>query len=234
MVRNGGAFCGFSVRCNHASGAQSSCCGGPTCGCMRTPTHECAGYLPSFYPSAASCVAGEQVFDDSCSLRPSTSRKLANAEIALINTILIYEPEVRARARGAVRTIPKVDSPLLTPPPHPWRERHPLTCLPLHDDDAWPSCAVDSARCSSSLPDIKAFILAFSLSCTRPSADFLRPVVALRIESACRGRAPPVGPEWLWSVRRVRVASGVYLVVLGLCTCLVYLMNYLETKGFIQ
>ena len=145
MVRNGAAFCCIFVERNRASGAQSLCCGGPTCGCVRTPTHEHAGNLPSFYPSQPSCVADEQVFDDSCSLRPSTSRKLANAEIAFINTILIYEPKVRARARGAVRTIPGVDSPLLTLPAHPCRERHPLTCLPLHDDDAWPSCAVDSA-----------------------------------------------------------------------------------------
>ena len=110
---------------------------------MHTPTHEYAGNLPSFYPSQPSRVAGEQVFDDNCSLRPSSSRKLANAEITLIKTILIYEPEVRARARGAVRTIPRVDSPLLTPPVHPWRERRPLTWLPLHDDGAWPVCAVN-------------------------------------------------------------------------------------------
>ena len=128
MVQNGGAFCCFFVECNCASGAQSLCCGGPTCGCVRTPTHEYAGKLPSVYRSQPSCVAGEQVFDDCCSLRPSTSRKAANAEITLITSILVCEPEVRASTRGALLPIPGVDSPLLRPPEHP-QGAAPPTCL---------------------------------------------------------------------------------------------------------
>ena len=103
---------------------------------MRTPTHEYAGNLPSFYPSQPSCVAVEQVFDDCCSLRPSSSRKVANAEITLMETIFIYEHEVRAIARGALCTIPGVDPPRYSPPAHPWRARCGLACLPLHNDDA--------------------------------------------------------------------------------------------------
>ena len=86
---------------------------------MRTPTLNCAGKLPSLYASQAGCIAGEQIFDDCCSLRPSSRCKVASAEITLIQSVLKYESEVRASARGALLPIPGVDSPLLSPPERP-------------------------------------------------------------------------------------------------------------------
>ena len=104
---------------------------------MCTPTLKYAGKLPSDDRSRAGCAAGEQIFDDSLSLRPSSWTNLRTAEITLIKTILIYEPEVRASGRGTLRTIPGVDSPLLAPPARHWGERRPLTWLPVHDADAY-------------------------------------------------------------------------------------------------
>ena len=128
MVPNGSAFCCFIVEHSRTSGAQSSCCRGPTCGCVRTPTDKCAGNLPSIYYSQPSCVAGEQVFHDSCSMRPSSLRNTADAEITLISSILMCEPEVPASARSALLPTPGVDSPLLRPPAHP-QGAAPPTCL---------------------------------------------------------------------------------------------------------
>ena len=101
----------------------------------------------------------------------------------------MYAPEVRTSPRGTVHTIPEVDSPLLTPPARPRGERCTPTWLPLHDCDAWPSCAVDSARISWSLLDIKESITAFASSCARPSADFRCVPVTLRSESVCHVKA---------------------------------------------
>ena len=149
LVENGRAFRGFIFEHDRATGAKSSLAPRPSCGCMRTCTLTNAWNLPSYDRSQACCVAGKQVFVDNLSLRPASWVNLRTAEIVLIKTILIYEPEVRASARGTLRTIPGVDSQLLAPPARPQGERRPLTWLPLHDADAWPSCAVDSALCSS-------------------------------------------------------------------------------------
>ena len=156
---------------------------------MCTPTLKYAGKLPSDDRYRAGCAAGEQIFDDSLSLRPTSWANLRTAEITLIKTILIYEPEVRASARGTLRTIPGVDFPLLAPPARPQGERRPLTWLPLHDADAWPSCAVDSALCSSRLLDIKMSIMAFSSTCACVSANFVHVRVALRSASVFRVKA---------------------------------------------
>ena len=156
---------------------------------MRTPTLDYASKLPSDDPSQACCIAREQYFDDSFNLRPSSRCKLADDEIALMETILMYAPEVRACALGTVHTIPRVDSPLLTPPARPRGERCTPTWLSLHVSDPWPSCAVDSAILSLRLPDIKESITAFASSCARPSADFCCVPVTLRSESVCRVKA---------------------------------------------
>ena len=103
-----------------------------------------------------------------------------------METILMYEPEVRASARGTVHTIPGVDSPLLTPPARLQGERCTHTWLPWHDSDPWPSCAVDSAPLSLRFPDIKESIIAFASSCACPSADFSCVPFTLRSESVCR------------------------------------------------
>ena len=58
---------------------------------MRTPTLDRAGNLPSVHFSQGCCVAGEQIFDDSHSFRPSSLSSVASAEITLKTTILIYE-----------------------------------------------------------------------------------------------------------------------------------------------
>ena len=101
-----------------------------------------------------------------------------------MKTIMIYEPGVRASARRTVRTIPGVDSQLLTPPARPRGERCTPTCLPLHDGDAWLLCAVNSARYAASFLDIKMSINAFAFSCACASADFFCVRVTLRSESA--------------------------------------------------
>ena len=118
----------------------------------------------------------------------------------------MYEPEVRASARGTVHTIPEVDSPLLTPPARLQGERCTHTWLPLHDSDPWPSCAVDSAPLSLRLPDIKVSIIAFASSCACPSANFTCVPFTLRSERACR-------VEWL-SRPRVALARTAGLYVL--------------------
>ena len=107
----------------------------------------------------------------------------------LISMILIREPEVRASARGSLVTIPGVDPPLFHPPARPWGERRPLTFTAFLRGAAQLSCAEHSARRLSIEFNNLTCGTFFSLSCTRASADFLRPVVALRTESACRVEA---------------------------------------------
>ena len=137
-VRNGAAFSYLIVECDCATECSNRLAPRPSCRCMRSPTLNYASKLPSVYPSQTCCVAGEQFFADSFILRPSSRCKVAYAEIAVMETILIYEPAVRASARGTVHTIPGVDSQLLTPPARPQGERCTPTLLPLHDSDAWP------------------------------------------------------------------------------------------------
>ena len=185
-VRNGAAFSYQIIECDRATERSNPLAPRPSCHCMRTPTLNYAPKLPLVYPSQACCGAGEQFFDDSFSLRPPSRTNLRTAEIALMETISMYEPEVRASARGTVHTIPKVDSPLLTPPARLQGERCTHTWLPLHDSDPWPSCAVDSAPLSLRFPDIKVSITAFASSCACPSADFSCVPFTLRSESVCR------------------------------------------------
>ena len=94
---------------------------------------------------------------------------------------------MRASSRGALKPIPAVDSPLLSPPEHLQGAAPPtlLGCLftTVVLDRRVPWTARDDIR---RLPLILVSITAFSLSCARASANFWRAVVALRIESAWR------------------------------------------------
>ena len=72
LVENGRAFRGFIFEHDRATGAKSSLAPRPSCGCMRTPSLNYAWKLPSDARSQACCIAGEQIFDDSLSMRPSS------------------------------------------------------------------------------------------------------------------------------------------------------------------
>ena len=72
VVRNGAAFYYQIIERNRATERSNPLAPRPSCRCMRTHTLNYASKLPSVYLSQACCSAGEQLFDDSCSLRPSS------------------------------------------------------------------------------------------------------------------------------------------------------------------